>query len=41
MKYALSKVIAKRQTTFRHHTDKKEKKIFFIYKEIQKGAVAK
>jgi hypothetical protein len=23
------------------HTDKKEKKIFLIYKEIQKGAVAK
>jgi hypothetical protein len=23
------------------HTDKKEKKIFFIYKEIQMGTVAK
>jgi hypothetical protein len=27
--------------TLRHHTDKKEKKIFLIYMEIQKGAVAK
>ncbi len=24
-----------------HHTDKKENKIFLIYKEIQSGAVAK
>ncbi len=27
--------------TPRHHTDKKEKKIFLIYKEIKKEAVAK
>jgi hypothetical protein len=26
---------------FLHHTDKKVNKIFLIYKEIQKGAVAK
>ncbi len=25
----------------KHHTDKKENKIFLIYKEIQNGAVAK
>jgi hypothetical protein len=31
----------RRHTTYIPYTDKKEKKIFLIYKEIQNGAVAK
>jgi hypothetical protein len=33
--------VSKRNTVLNHYTDKKENKIFLIYKEIQKGAVAK
>ncbi len=35
------KIPCRNASIFHRHTDKKENKIFLIYKEIQSGAVAK